>query len=137
MSDDKAHGNVVYPQDWQRHPPDSREREAERRKRAAENRERDILRLRRLEEGHARGGKKGPVFRGLGDRIKAARANGEHVERARKGAYRPERSTRLSAAGRTGTASRRASTYPRGRPGRRPPTPSCSRRGDTFASPGP
>lgn len=84
MSDDKAHKNVVYPPGWQRRPSDSRERAAERRKRAAENRERDILRLRRLEEGHARGGKKGPVFRGLSDRIKAARANGEHVERARE-----------------------------------------------------
>ena len=84
MSDDKAHGNVVYPQGWQRHPSDPQKREAEHRKRAAENRERDILRLRRLEEGRTRGGKKGPVFRSLGDRIKAALANGEHVERARE-----------------------------------------------------
>lgn len=85
MNDDKAHGNVIKLRDFRpRQPSDPQKREAEHRKRAAENRERDILRLRRLEKGRTRGGKKGPVFRRHADRIKAALANGEHIERARE-----------------------------------------------------
>ena len=84
MSDDLAVDNVIRPEHFRRRR-DPEERAAaleKRRKREAEQRQRDLHRLQGIEEG-AGHGKRGPAFK-LSDRIEAALANGELVERARE-----------------------------------------------------
>ena len=84
MSDNRTVDNVIQPERFRRRrDPEGRAAALEkRRKREAEQRQWDLLKLRRIENG-AGYGKKGPVFR-LSDRIQAALANGELVERARE-----------------------------------------------------
>lgn len=84
MKDDRTVDNVIRPEHslWRRDPEGRAAALEKRRKREAEQRQRDLLKLRRIENG-AGYGKKGPVFN-LSDRIEAALANGELVERARE-----------------------------------------------------
>lgn len=84
MNNDRTVDNVIRPERFRlrRDPKDRATALEKRRKREAEQRQRDILKLRRIENG-AGYGKKGPVFN-LSDRIAAALANGELVERARE-----------------------------------------------------
>ena len=84
MSDNRTVDNVIQPERFRRRrDPEGRAAALEkRRKREAEQRQWDLLKLRRIENG-AGYGKKGPVFN-LSDRIEAALANGELVERARE-----------------------------------------------------
>ena len=129
MSEGETTGNIIRPPAFR--GSTARERRAhveKQRKQAEEQRGRELSRLRGIEKAPARG-KKGPVFKKLGDRLAAARENGELVERARqeKGVS-IQRSRSVSVPGPTDTALRRG-------PRRRPAVASCNRCGATSASP--
>lgn len=84
MSEGETTGNIIRPPAFR--GSTARERRAhveKQRKQVEEQRGRELSRLRKIEKAPARG-KKGPVFKKLGDRLIAARANGELVERARQ-----------------------------------------------------
>lgn len=84
MSEGETTGNIIRPPAFR--GSTARERRAhveKQRKQAEEQRGRELSRLRAIEKAPARG-KKGPVFKKLGDRLIAARANGELVDRARQ-----------------------------------------------------
>ena len=84
MSEGETTGNIIRPPAFR--GSTARERRAhveKQRKQAEEQRGRELSRLRGIEKAPDRG-KKGPVFKKLGDRLAAARENGELVERARQ-----------------------------------------------------
>ena len=84
MSEGETTGNIIRPPAFR--GSTARERRAhveKQRKQAEEQRGRELSRLRAIEKAPARG-KKGPVFKKLDDRLAAALANGDHVDRARQ-----------------------------------------------------
>ena len=84
MSEGETTGNIIRPPAFR--GSTARERRAhveKQRKQAEEQRGRELSRLRKIEKAPARG-KKGPVFKKLDDRLAAALANGDHVDRARQ-----------------------------------------------------